>query len=131
MAVHLLPYADKIIALDIDGTIAAQGPFSQLNDEGGYIRRFGLETLARKAPTAEDNKEETDAKPTALTRTEEEEVVKAMDDEARRLGDRTVYKYYFQQVGAVNMGIFFGILVIWIVMLKFPGESDTSAEDIS
>lgn len=66
--------------------------------------------------------EEETKKVDPLHNPEEENIPKAMDDEARRLGDRTVYKYYFQQIGTWNTVIFFGILFIWIVMLKFPGE---------
>lgn len=116
-----MPHADNIIALDAEGKVAAQGTFSQLNAKDGYIHRFGLEGLKEEASTAKDE-EGADSKVDRLQNAEEEAVPKAMDDEARRLGDRTVYKYYFQQVGAVNMTIFFSILLIWIFMLKFPGK---------
>lgn len=125
LTVHLLPRADSIIALDTEGKIAAQGTFAQLNAKDGYIHRYGLESLAEEAPQAKDGEKEEASKVDPLQRAEEEAVPKVIDDEARRLGDRTVYKYYFQQVGALNMTIFFAILLIWIFMLKFPGTSTT------
>jgi ATP-binding cassette, subfamily C (CFTR/MRP), member 1 len=123
--VHLLPHADNIIALDTEGKIAAQGTFAQLNAKDGYIHRFGLESLAEEAAQVKDGEKEEASMVDPLQRAEEEAVPKVIDDEARRLGDRTVYKYYFQQVGALNMTIFFAIMLIWIFMLKFPGTFTT------
>lgn len=107
----------------MEGKIAAQGTFTELNARDGYINRFGLMSPPDDVAVLRDGEgEEGKSEANPLRSAPEEMVPKAMDDEARRLGDRTVYKYYFQQVGALNMMTFFSILLTWIVMLKFPGE---------
>jgi ATP-binding cassette, subfamily C (CFTR/MRP), member 1 len=125
--VHLLPYADSIVALDPEGRVAAQGTFSQLNAPDGYIRRYGLESLKEEATASKAEADDEAKKVDPLHNPEEENIPKAMDDEARRLGDRTVYKYYFQQIGTFNTVVFFGALLIWMVLLKFPGERHSPA----
>jgi ATP-binding cassette subfamily C (CFTR/MRP) protein 1 len=117
-----LPYADKIIALGTDGKISAQGTFDELNAEGGYLRRFDLSS---RTDSGSKESEVNESQSTPLAKAEEP-LAKVVNDEVRRLGDRSVYKYYFQSIGLVNTLIFFLILLIWIFMLKFPGMKTLS-----
>lgn len=103
--------------LSPDGNVAAHGSFDALNQDGGYLQHFGLETHEQQSAAKADAKEE--VKVTLQTRAEEA-LPKGVEDGARRLGDRTVYKYYFKSIGIWNAITLLVLLLAWVVMTTFP-----------
>lgn len=121
--VHLLPHADNIIALGPEGKIERQGTFDALNAEGGYLSRFGLESNKEQLSSDSASSDTRDEGKINGPLTQGEPLLpKSMDDGARRLGDRSVYKYYFKTIGLPNTILFFFLLLLWVVMLKLPGK---------
>ncbi|KYK59812.1 hypothetical protein DCS_00946 [Drechmeria coniospora] len=117
-AIHLLPFAEDIIALD-DGKVAAQGTFANLSKEHGFLQQAGLEIHAvHDEEKSGAEKEATQPRP--LTGAAESSLFQAVKDSPRRLGDRPVYIYYYKTIGPLNTAIFVSLLLLWVVMLKFP-----------
>lgn len=97
-AVHRLPYADHIIALDATGRITEQGSLHELRGAGGYVE--GLEA---------GHKYESDSDVIGISAKEisvespnsgAEQKKKAEQDELNRpIGEWSTYKYYFASIG--------------------------------
>lgn len=99
-AVHRLPYANHIIALNAQGGIAEQGTFEQLRGSGGYVE--GLATKHKFDSGALSNVEEIIQNASADNAAESAEIVKIEgkeDELARSEGELSTYKYYFASIG--------------------------------
>jgi ATP-binding cassette, subfamily C (CFTR/MRP), member 1 len=103
-AVHRLSYADHIIAMAADGSIAEQGSLEQLQASGGYVSM--LETRY-KAEKTEENVQRTDDIPSGLTKAKKEDQIAqeegteldiAQQDLTRHGGDLSLYSYYLSSV---------------------------------
>ncbi|KAJ5182197.1 hypothetical protein N7449_012344 [Penicillium cf. viridicatum] len=97
-AVHRLPYADHIIALDATGRITEQGSLHELRGAGGYVE--GLETRHKyesySAEAGVSAKEISVESPSSAA----EQKKKAEQDELNRpIGEWSTYKYYFASIG--------------------------------
>lgn len=117
--VQLLPFADRVIALDEQGSIVAQGTFETLfEEEDGYLSRFAISqgTPSDSNPSVDAAEVKPLAGPTTASG-----LSATVDDATRRLGDRSVYRYYYKTVGLFNTALFFSLLLVWVVMLKLPG----------
>ncbi|OHE96342.1 hypothetical protein CORC01_08414 [Colletotrichum orchidophilum] len=116
-AVHILPQADYIITLDQTGTVASRGTFAELNKQPGYISKFGLITKedAIQRDAIQDN-----GKSAFQPQQKQTAADSAVDEETQRLGDRSVYKYYFEATGPRSVIIFFVLQIIWVFLTKFP-----------
>ncbi|KAH8881831.1 putative ABC multidrug transporter [Thozetella sp. PMI_491] len=115
---HLLPFADYIVVLDSSGSVVDQGTFDALNSPQGPLHRFNVSSARASEPDRSGSKEgTTNFKPLAAL---DDPAEKTVDDNTRRLGDRAVYKYYFQSTGIRNVIIFFTLQATWMVLLKFP-----------
>jgi ATP-binding cassette subfamily C (CFTR/MRP) protein 1 len=116
---NVLPFADHVVMLE-NGTIADQGSFEELNRPGGPLEHLELgsdrvEPLVERPPEGEREK--------YLPVTHADDVVaKSIDSETRRLGDGSVYKYYFKSIGTIHTVVFFLFQIAWVVLLKFPGK---------
>ncbi|KAK0389505.1 hypothetical protein NLU13_3080 [Sarocladium strictum] len=98
--VILATHADRVIALDEQGSIVAQGTFETLfEEEDGYLSRFAL-----SQGTPSDSDPSVDAA------------------EVKPLAGPTTASgvYYYKTVGSFNTALFFSLLLVWVVMLKFP-----------
>lgn len=115
-AVHRLSYADHIIALDSDGSIAEQGTLEELERSGGYVALL-------KARYRTDN---SDSEPTtqqmqavtmALAGPEEVDRIDTVEKElTRQSGDLSLYRYYF---GSVH----WASTVVWMTSFVLSGVS--------
>ncbi|CAG8957988.1 hypothetical protein HYFRA_00000331 [Hymenoscyphus fraxineus] len=133
-SVKRLPYADHIIVLDSERKVSEQGTFSGLNEVGGYVASLNL--------SPPDWKEDTDAilpfydgagksgktpyREAAFSEKldfellpeEEEEAI--TDDASRRVGDTSVYIYYFKAVGWLPTIIFVVGMCGFVVCFSLP-----------
>ncbi|KAK1724964.1 P-loop containing nucleoside triphosphate hydrolase protein [Colletotrichum acutatum] len=110
-------FAYYIITLDGTGTVASRGPFEELNKQPGCISKFGLITNedAIQGDVVKDDGQSA-FKPEHKERIADNSV----DEETQRMGDRSVYKYYFQATGPRSVLIFITLQVIWVFLTKFP-----------
>lgn len=98
-AVHRLPYADHIIALDAHGRIAEQGSFERLRASNGYIA--SIATKHRYEGSRSNDETEVHLSSTEpQIRIIELEGAKTLDaDIIRPNGEFSTYKYYFGSIG--------------------------------
>lgn len=92
-AVARLSYADWIVALRSDGTVAEQGPYRALRHTGGYIDQLAVDF--KQVKPAEE------PAPVEAPPVEVQEELEAIeqDDSVRKTGDWTTYKHYFGAAG--------------------------------
>lgn len=115
-----MAHADYIIALDGDGKIRRQGncefiinqPVSQFDTDtiGNATLDAASEATIKSLPSYEPVL----AEPSALK--------DSVDTATQRLGDRSVYKYYFATFGWFQTTIFFALQTILVFCIKFPGK---------
>ncbi|GJC98970.1 hypothetical protein ColKHC_07796 [Colletotrichum higginsianum] len=113
----MLPKADYVIALEGTGKIACHGTFDELNKQSGYINKFNLavkEDEINQEATRDDGKAAYE--PAKNHKASESSV----DEDIQRLGDRSVYKYYFKATGYRSVVVFVVLQIIWVFLTKFP-----------
>lgn len=124
-SVRHLPASDHIIALG-NSTVAEQGSFQELMSSQGYVQCLGLKSSSESDVPSQDTtpgpkgsirEPEPPLLYIAATQTEEQA---PNVDEARRAGDKTVYKHYFKSMGILlaSSSLFFGAL--WGFFTNFP-----------
>lgn len=106
-AVHRLSYADHVIAMTAEGSIAEQGTFEQLKESKGYVAMLEADYKAEKSKE-DDSEHEKPANVVhaALIEEEEEQLVQeentelhiAQEDLTRQTGDLSLYWYYLRSV---------------------------------
>lgn len=116
-AAHRLSYADHIIALNAQGAISEQGKFGELAMSNGYVARLAARHLGEiegvqkeETPLAKENIGDDIAR-----RNAEAEIY-------RPVSSWTIYRYYFESAGWRNVGIWMGLMIVYSVLLKFPGR---------
>ena len=120
-AAHRLSYADNIIAISAHGTLAEQGTFGHLMANNGYIT--GLAAHNRNENEAEDKPK---AEATRLLKAVAGDDVarqNAAADLERPVGNWAVYKYYFESAGWRNVLVGAILIILYSVLLRFPGKS--------
>jgi ABC-type protease/lipase transport system fused ATPase/permease subunit len=98
-SIRHLPFADHIVALGQDGTIAEQGAFKQLTENNGYIQSLDIKSSRVSEVSSEITAPsiaslESPTEP--LRKVSTIASVSSETDKARQTGDRTVYKHYFK-----------------------------------
>jgi ABC-type multidrug transport system fused ATPase/permease subunit len=124
-SVRYLPEADHILVLE-NGTIAEQGRFTELNTSNGYIQCLGLRSSSASEISSKGNESKESPPepkhPLLPTATAGSDIVSPIDnsDEARQVGDKTVYKHYVQAMGwfLASLSLFFG--TGWGFLTNFP-----------
>lgn len=115
-AAHRLSYADYIVALAADGTVVEQGTFEALSKSDGYVAEFASH---RSAETESTNKRKSiKEKPTE----ENTELENAAADLQRPVGNWEIYHYYFASVGLPTALTWLFLMVLYSVLMKFPGK---------
>lgn len=109
-AVHRLSYADQVIAMNNNGSIAEQGKLADLDKSGGYVSLL-------KARYRETDQEETETLAKApvmtLAGSEQANVRDTMEEELKRgSGDLSLYAYYFKSVHWASSVLF---LSSWVI----------------
>lgn len=111
-SVQYLRYADHIVALAEDGSVAEQGTFSELESRDGYVHHMKI-----KAVSFDERQE---GQPALLPIKALEKANDAQHDLARRTGDVAIYRYYLRTLG---MACCLGIVasdVLFTFGVKFP-----------
>lgn len=131
-AVARLPYADWVIALNKDGSIAEQGTYDQLREAGAYVANLDVhfkETSEGPADQLVGRK--------SSTKTDETEEV--TNTSTRNTGDWNTYKHYFTAAGWKSVVSTAVSSFTYIAAIKAPGllvkyftglGSTTSSNDV-
>lgn len=109
-----LRFADHIIVLNKDGSIAEQGTLEQISRSGGYVQRLA------SLPTAETSRHEVLELPEDMHR---ELGLADEDDEqgsGRETSDLQVYTYYIKVAGGWTFSIYLFICAAYTFGLSFP-----------
>ncbi|KAF1936890.1 hypothetical protein EJ02DRAFT_459161 [Clathrospora elynae] len=106
---HRLSSADHIIVLAADGTIAEQGPYSKPGSSVSAYVQAGKKEV-----------EHNDYKAITLSVPMETQTATEVKGQQRRTGDFTIYKYYAQSVGILNLTLFFFFGAVFVFALIFP-----------
>lgn len=113
-AVARLSYADWIVALRSDGTVAEQGTYQALRCTGGYIDQLSIDFKQAEHPE-EAGKIEI---PLAQVREVPEEI--DGDDSVRKAGDWNTYRHYFAATGWQAVFLVTGWAFTFVVCLRAP-----------
>ena len=116
-AAHRLSYADHIIALSPQGTIAEQGRLGQLLSNEGYVA--GL--AARQTKEAQEAPPE-DVPPAKQSGNGDQARQNAEADLNRPVGNWAVYRYYFNSVGRRNVAVWSFAMIFYSFLLSFPSK---------
>lgn len=108
-ALSLLPNADHVISLDPDGSIAAQGPFDDINQQGSCIYSF-------------DSKAEEELAGATAPKTEPTLPDLPVEESNSGHGDFSIYVYYFRTIGLPAMLAFFFGLATFAFLASFPSK---------
>jgi ATP-binding cassette subfamily C (CFTR/MRP) protein 1 len=113
-----LPYADHIIVLSKEGTIAEQGSFDVLSSTGGFVASFNLQPpdWNFQLDDARNLKQKPNPKPVPGCSDIEGEA-------NRRTGDMSIYIYYIKSIGWIPVLIFVVFITAFIFCISFPSES--------
>ena len=116
---HLLHYADFVVALDSSGCVIKQGPPDEVTKKNGQVS--GIDALGEEGSSenAKDNNKPADVEALA----DPASFSGPVDEETQRLGDGSVYKYYFRTFGWPKTVAFFALQTSLVFCLKFPGMS--------
>ena len=123
-AVHRLAYADHIIAMKHDGSIAEQGTLEQLEAAGGYVAQ--LRARSRVGNSEDETQlhrqqQNTTAGIPPGREDDMDELGVAEEDSARQHGDLSLYSYYF---GSVH----WASTVLWVTCFVLYGVSTKLSE---
>lgn len=129
-SVRHLPASDHIIALG-NGTVVEQGSFEELMGSQGYVQRLGL----KSSSDSDDSSQELgrkgslrESKPPLLHMTLTQSSTRPPDtDEARRAGDKTVYKHYFKSMGILLASSSLVFAALWGFFTNFPTICESSS----
>lgn len=118
--VHLLPFADHIVALGRDGEVMEQGTFEELSSKGGYIDGLSIIQADASFPITDVQSEPASS---ILGRSLEMPLDYNITASNRQLGDMTVYWYYFKATGLISAIIFLIAELIFTTLEYFPCKS--------
>lgn len=111
-----LHFADHIVVLSEDGTIAEQGTLDEVSSSGGYVQKLaGLPPPSTSRPELELSEETLEE----LELPDEDEEA----DSSRKAGDLKVYNYYIQIAGPWTFWFYIAACAAFIFGLSFPCES--------
>lgn len=116
-AVHRLPYADYILAMNPDGTTAEQGTYETLATAGGYVQR-----LAGRIRKFEQDSEPRNSGPILdATKPRQPTPEEAVTNQARTSGDWHTYLYYIKAAGFTSSILSLVWSALFVLATKLPG----------
>lgn len=119
-SVNVLPKADHVISLGSGGHVFEQGIFEHLNEARGYIQSLSV-SVGRQAEKTGAETSTTDIKDANKTVTSAQpSTVGIIQERNRRLGDFSMYRYYFQTVGTAATVIFVFLAISFAFFIAFP-----------
>jgi ATP-binding cassette subfamily C (CFTR/MRP) protein 1 len=111
-AVARLTYADWVVALSKDGTIAEQGTYGNLRQSAGYVANLAVRFKDTVTGTRQEPAEASSKRP-AVEVVDVDEQDSTENSAARKTGDWKTYKHYFAAaVGAPQDLLPFGLFPI-------------------
>jgi hypothetical protein len=114
--VKRLPYADHIIALSKDGSIAEQGTFSALASTGGFVSSFNL-------PSPDWNYQPEEFTYKIAQHPTPAQTAEHIEEEASKsTGDISIYLYYIKSIGWTSILTFAACISAFIFCISFPSE---------
>ncbi|KAF2687109.1 P-loop containing nucleoside triphosphate hydrolase protein [Lentithecium fluviatile CBS 122367] len=122
-SVKHLPTADYIMVLE-DGTVSEQGSFERLMATPGYVQRLGLSGSSDSDASSEEtkSKQSNQESPPQLVQnpTIDTEFSTPRTDQARKVGDKSVYKHYAKSMGLPLVALSLGFAALWGFFTNFP-----------
>lgn len=119
--VHLLDHADFIVGLDSNGSVVENGPREDVTKKDDYLFRLGISPAKDESTTDQTQTKVKEAEFEPVTPVNDS-LQRTVDEETQRLGDGSVYKYYFGTFGWPKTLLFFALQTILVFCLKFPGS---------
>lgn len=112
-AVHRLSYADHIVALDSDGSVAEQGTLEELKANGGYVALL----KAQYKEQANDGRDpqQKDTTSVLVGADQGNPIDDTAEELARGNGDFALYSYYFGSVHWASS-------LLWMTLLVLEGS---------
>ncbi|KAK9415303.1 hypothetical protein SUNI508_02151 [Seiridium unicorne] len=117
-ATQLLAQADWIIALDSKGRLLKQGPPEKFTDRNkNFSELQSIVSASEQTLENAANQKISELEPSKPVAPLGE---KSVDPETQRLGDGSVYKYYFSTFGWPKTIVFFALEITLVFCIKFP-----------
>ncbi|KAF4819093.1 ABC transporter atnG [Colletotrichum siamense] len=120
--VSLLPRADHIIVLGLDGHVAEAGTYEQLREHSSYIKSL---VIQEKSSTSGDvlheatsdgaTRDANEANQSLANGDDDLAAAEPADDLTRRLGDASIYKYLASHIGFWRVMVFVALTCGWAV----------------
>lgn len=131
-SIRHLPAADLIIVLSSEGSIAEQGTFTYLQENGSYVRGLGITNNDRHMRSDRDRTSPRNSPTVTPPAPLPAAATANTKDTTRTLGDRKVFLHYFHSIGLLFLSllVFLGVLCGFLcnfpsVWLKFWSEDST------
>ncbi|KAK6853810.1 hypothetical protein PG995_010622 [Apiospora arundinis] len=123
--VSLLPRADHVIVLGLDGRVAEMGTFEYLREHSTYVKSLMIQDMGFKRSTSGSNPidsvEETDTtdenrgKRLLVGGGDEYTVTEPANDLTRQHGDASIYRYLATHIGLWRVLVFIALTCGWAV----------------
>ncbi|KAI9148100.1 putative ABC multidrug transporter [Paramyrothecium foliicola] len=95
-SVRHLPWADHVVALAQNGTVAEQGSFDDLMQNNGYVQSLDVKSSDSSSEEIEDRSPAQKSYLELTKKTTNATGAPTTTDAARQVGDRKVYKHYIR-----------------------------------
>ncbi|UNI21624.1 hypothetical protein JDV02_007600 [Purpureocillium takamizusanense] len=122
-SVNFLESADLIISLSPEGRVSEQGTFGTLSVDSGYVASLLSTKPEPLAPSMSNNSDAAESTEPDEANKKTEYKTKAVSeqrDARRRLGDSTVYRYYFGSIGVTFLVVLVALEIGWAFLQSFP-----------
>lgn len=116
--VGFLPSADLIMSLTREGVVSQKGTFSELKNAEGYVKSL---LIAREETTFDEDTHEEEVE-SSNSEVKPAAVAPKKDDKRRQIGDSTIYRYYFGNIGTLFVVGLLGLEVGWAFLQSFPSS---------
>ncbi|KAF5492420.1 ABC transporter atnG [Colletotrichum siamense] len=120
--VSLLPRADHIIVLGLDGHVAEAGTYEQLREHSSYIKSLAIQEksskdgdVLREATSDGATRDANEANQSLANGDDDLAAAEPADDLTRRLGDASIYKYLASHIGFWRVMVFVALTCGWAV----------------
>ena len=106
--VKYLPSADHVIVIDKDGAIIQRGTYQELQLDDGYVKSLALRQ--DDASNSEGEDEAVHRRPVVAAKDQSSPQNRSSEQALiRQTGDRSLYKFYLQSVGA-------WLFILWLIL---------------
>lgn len=106
------------MSLTREGVVSQRGTFSELKNAEGYVKSL---LISREETTIDEDthEEEVESRSSEVKSTA---VAPKKDDKRRQIGDSTIYRYYFSNIGTLFVVGLLGLEVGWAFLQSFPSS---------